>query len=115
MRRALLPVLLAFAAVSFARVGDDFDSPEWKDEIASGYLPYRKLTYDDFPAAHGIPTSHKMWTQGFVHYSYRARWTQQGSTFTAKISQISIRSGFDQNKSWKRDSISESKALIAHE
>jgi len=115
MRRNWIAATLAIVALAAPIAGDNYNSPEWKDEIAHGFLPYRKLTFDDFPIANGVPTPHLMHTEGFLHYSYRATWTSDGQTATARVSQISIRSGFDQNKSWQQSGITESKALLAHE
>ncbi|MFI5387096.1 MAG: DUF922 domain-containing protein [Fimbriimonadales bacterium] len=115
MRRKLIAAGLMLAVLASALPADDFNSPEWKSEIAHGYLPYRKLTYDDFPVANGVPTPHWMHTEGFFHYSYKTRWSERDGVITAKVTEIVIRSGFDQNKSWKQGTITETKALLEHE
>lgn len=116
MRReipALIALALLFATGAAPR--DDFGSAEWKDEIARGYLPYRKLTYDDFPIADGVPIPHWMHTEGFVHYGFKASWSSDGGRFRASVTEFSVRSGFDQNKSWRRSTITATKALLEHE
>ncbi len=115
MRSNLVAAIFTLTLAAGPLLADDFGSSEWKDEVAHGYLPYRKLKYEDFPIADGIPTPHLMHTEGFFHYSYKARWSQDGDSFTARISELTVRSGFDQNKSWKQSTFRETKALLDHE
>ncbi|HTQ09489.1 MAG TPA: DUF922 domain-containing protein [Fimbriimonadaceae bacterium] len=115
MGRRCASALLALIVLAAPVIGDNFSSPAWKDEISHGYLPYHRLTYDDFPIANGVPTPHLMHTQGFLHYSFQASWKSDGDSATAHITEMSIRSGFDQNRSWQQSGITETKALLAHE
>ena len=115
MRRNLIAVLFALAAVGSAVPAEDFNSREWRDEIARGFLPYRKLAYEDFPVSDGVQTPHLMHTEGFVHYSYKMTWTASHGTFAAKVTQFTVRSGYDSTKSWRRSGFTETKALLAHE
>lgn len=113
MRKELLCAALCLCVVAVAT--DDYGSAEWKSEIAHGYLPYRKLKFDDFPVANGRSTDYWMHTQGFFHYSFQSSWSETSSGFTARVTSLTVRSGFDRNKSWKRDDITETKALLEHE
>jgi hypothetical protein len=115
MRRLLFAAAVALLAVAYARMADDYNSPEWKDEIAHGYRPYRKLTYDDFPVCDGVPTQHWMHTEGFFHYSFKSSWRKRDADYVARVVEMTIRSGFDVNKSWRRSTFSETKALLEHE
>jgi hypothetical protein len=115
MRRRAFLACLAFTAFASGTLNDDFDAAEWKRDISDGYLPYGKLAYEQFPVSDGYPTPHLIQTTGFLHYSFRAQIVQQEGRFLARISEISVRSGFDQNRSWKKTSFTEKKALLAHE
>jgi hypothetical protein len=115
VRRFVFLVCLVLVAFSGGAFHDDYDSAEWKREIAEGYLPYRELAFEDFPVSDGYPTRHLMRTIGFLHYSFRANVVQEGARMVARIQEISVRSGFDQNRSWKKSTFSEKKALLAHE
>jgi hypothetical protein len=115
MRRAFFIAFLALAALAVGALLDDFEAAEWKREVADGYLPYSKLAYQDFPVNDGYPADYLIHTIGFLHYSYRAEVVVKDGQYAAVISQISIRSGFDQNRSWKKTNFTERKALLAHE
>jgi hypothetical protein len=115
MRRFFLAAAIAALAVAYAGGRDDYDSREWRDEIARGYLPYRKLTYDEFPVCDGVPTPHWMHTEGFFHYSFKATSVEREDQIVVRVVEMKIRSGFDQNKSWRRSTFSETKALLLHE
>jgi hypothetical protein len=115
MRKFFIAATISLLAVAYGRVVDDFTSPEWKDEIARGYLPYRKLTYDDFPVSDGVPARHLMHTEGFFHYTFKSKWLNRGGAFVAHVVEMNVRSGFDQNKSWRRSTFSETRALLEHE
>jgi hypothetical protein len=56
-----------------------------------------------------------MHTEGFFHYTFKATIESPGDIVCARVAEISIRSGFDQNKSWRRSTFSETKALLEHE
>jgi hypothetical protein len=114
MRRNLIAAVMALAALCVAAT-DDYASQAWKDEIAKGYLPYRKLVFSDFPAFDNTTSRHEMFTQGFVHYGFNARWNETGRGATAKVSNLTVRSGFDRNKSWRRSFAKNDPLLIEHE
>lgn len=113
MRVRLLAACLCLAALAVG--GEDYSSSEWRGEIERGYLPYLKLTFDDFAISDGVATPHWMNTKGFVHYTYRATVSVDGGLYQAKVAEISIRSGFDANRSWRRSSVPEQVALLQHE
>jgi hypothetical protein len=115
MRRNLIAACLALMTLAGAMPLDDYSSKAWKDEIASGFLPYRKLTMDDFPVDDQVKSPHLMHTEGFFHYQYRSLWTERDGLVTATVSQLTLRSGFDKNKSWKRRGLGENDALLDHE
>lgn len=114
MRSCLLVALVA-AMSAGAAVVDDFNSPEWKGEISRGYLPYRKLAASDFPVSDQDVSIRWMHTEGFIHYSYKANWKQNGGPAIADVAQFTVRSGFDQKKSWKKSQAAVDANLLEHE
>lgn len=114
MRRNFILAVMALAAFA-AAARDDFSSQAWKDEISRGFLPYRKLTFQDFPVFDNTTSRHAMFTQGFLHYSFNAKWRETGSGATATVTDLSVRSGFDRNKSWRRGFAKEDALTMEHE
>lgn len=115
MRRNLIAAGLVLVAFATANVGEDYNSPEWKDEIARGYLPYRKLTVDDFPVSDQDHSTHWMHTECFFHYQLKAKWTEMNGEIYAEVTQFRVRSGFDQNKSWRKPGVNDAPDLLKHE
>lgn len=115
MRRNLIAAIFALGTLALAATDEDYTSQAWKDEISRGYLPYRKLGFDDFPAFDNTTSRHTMYTQGFIHYNFDMRWKESGSGATATITTFTVRSGFDRNKSWKRSTAKNIPELMEHE
>lgn len=113
MRRVFLALGFAVSVVALG-VADDYTSPAWRDSIAKGFLPYRKLTAEDFPVASNPQQGFAMYTHGFIHYHFNAKWVEKGSGATATVTDLSVRSGFDKGKSWRRKNFSDS-GILAHE
>lgn len=116
MRRNLILGWFVLTALAGAATVEDYGSPEWRTEISHGYMPYRKLGFDDFPMTEA-GSSHLMNTVGFFHYSYKAVWEQASgrSEATARFTEITVRSGFDRNKSWQRSGAQADSRLLEHE
>ncbi len=93
-----------------------YDTPEWRKEIAHGYLPYHRLIATDFPIddnAH--PRKYAMYTVGFFHYSYQYDWTQKKDHIIARITEWKLRSGFDRSKSSRKSWFKGVERLLPHE
>lgn len=91
------------------------DSPEWKKEIANGYLPYHRLVSEDFPINDVGYLPHSMFTAGFRHYNYQFVMAPKGGRFSARVTQWSVRYGFDRNKSWRRSGFKAVEETLPHE
>lgn len=86
-----------------------------RKDAASGCIPYKTLTWDDFPTTDDA-ASFSANTQGFIHYDFKSRFKRTEDGFDAVISQMEIRSGFDAAKSWRKSEFSLSPdKLLAHE
>jgi hypothetical protein len=90
--------------------------PPTQQEIAQGYLPYRRLTAADFPVRDNVPSPHGMYTYGFRHYNYRSL-TERGpdGRFSARVTEWVVRAGFNQNKSWRKSWFKRVDELLPHE
>jgi predicted secreted Zn-dependent protease len=93
----------------------DYNTPAWKDEIAHGCLPYHQLVRADFPVTDRAFPRYAMYTSGFFHYNYRYHWaTQEGRTIV-HITEWSVRSGFNRNRSWRKNWSKTVAKLLPHE
>src|SRR6185436_2181711 len=93
--------LAAIAAIQRQNV----NSPEWKEELARGFSPYRKLMMEDFPIDDSVTSPYRMVTRSFMHYSYRSHWETSNGFARADVTAFNVRSGFDRNKSWRRSTV----------
>jgi predicted secreted Zn-dependent protease len=78
-------------------------------------VPYKQLTWQDFPLndrASGLDAQ----TNGTITYDFQTRWEVENNTYTASVTQITFRSWFDTNQSWRRSRLpQDSVALLRHE
>ncbi len=114
-RVAVLMLALLVPSGHGNAAGQDARSPEWRDEIAQGFLPYRRLALEDFPVNDRVASPYQMHTQGFIRYTYQARWSATAAGASAEVVAFSVRSGFDRNSSWRRSATPPDPALLAHE
>ena len=103
---------VAIAAIAGA---DEYDSPEWKEEIAKGHLPYRKLTMEDFPVNDRGPSPPLMKTESFFNYQVKVKGTQKDGEAVAEVTEFTVRSGFDQSQSWRRPGVDNIPDMLVHE
>lgn len=114
--RALLALAFVAALSTSSIARESADTPEWKEEISRGFFPYHHLAADDFPVDDAVVSPSEMNTRGFFHYTYHARWTNEPSGgAVARVTDLTVRSGFDRNKSWKRSHARVTPLLLEHE
>ena len=92
-----------------------YESPAWKVEIAKGYVPYHKLTIDDFHVDDKDHPQSGMYTRGFFHYYYYAHWSSLRGEFTAKVTTWEVRSGLDRNLTTRRSWFRRTTQFMPHE
>ena len=49
------------------------EAPRWKEEMAKGYIPYRRLAATDFPVNDHLNPEYGMYTSVFFHSWYNHR------------------------------------------
>ena len=120
-RAPRLALIAVYALVCLLGIASTFsetiayDTPEWRKEIARGFLPYHRLTRDDFPIDNKAHPKYVMYTSGFFHYNYDSECTREGSHLTARITGWHVRSGFNRNKSSRKSWLKDSERLVFHE
>ena len=107
---------LCLAAISGTGALGQAQLPPTPQEIAQGYLPYRRLTAADFPVRDNEPSRHGMYTLGFRRYNYRAA-TARGADgrFSARVTDWVVRAGFNRNRSWRKSWFKRVDELLPHE
>src|SRR6266481_3464217 len=114
MIRGCYYVFLTISAIAGASERAVYDTPEWKKEIARGYLPYHQLVGTDFPVDDRAHPQSLIYTAGFFHYNYRWHCSVHKRYVIARVAEWIVRSGFDQNQS-SRKSWFQSVNALAHE
>jgi len=96
--------ILRLAAAPLAiGIGDfSYNSPEWRIEVSKGYLPYHRLAATDFPIDDVAHLEVDMYTRGFFHYHFNYHWTPKDHGAIARVTEWTVRSGFDRNKSSRK-------------
>lgn len=89
--------------------------PSWKEENAKGYFPYHRLTGADFPINDAVHPKYGMHTAGFFHLHYHDRWVAQNGHAVARITDWSVWSGFDRNKSSRKSWFKNVPETLPHE
>jgi hypothetical protein len=92
-----------------------YDTPEWRKEIAHGFLPYHRLARADFPIDDKAHANYAMYTYGFFHYNYEPKCTKDGDHVIARITEWRVRSGFNRNKSSRKSWFKDVERLVIHE
>src|SRR5438105_6683468 len=105
---------LLWAASAFCET-IDYETPEWRKEIAHGFLPYHRLTRADFPIDDKAHPKYAMYTYGFYHYNYEPKCTKEGGHVVARITEWRVRSGFNRNKSSRKSWVKDVERLVVHE
>jgi hypothetical protein len=90
-------------------------NPPTHKETIEGYLPYRRLTGNDFPVRDTDPSSHGMYTSGFRHYDYRAVTVRANGRFLSRVTDWTVRAGFNRNKSWRKSWFQSLNDALPHE
>ena len=93
----------------------DYNTPEWRKEIAHGFFPFHKLTRADFPIDDKAHPKYAMYTFGFYHYNYEPKCTREDGRFIARITEWRVRSGFNRNKSSRKSWFKDVERLVIHE
>jgi hypothetical protein len=79
-------------------------------------IPYRLLTWNDFPVNDQIGDSMSAHTQARLRYNYQPRYSRRGALVVAMVGAIEIQSGFDRSRSWRKSQFkSDPTELLAHE
>jgi hypothetical protein len=105
---------LLWAAPAFCET-IDYNTPEWRKEIAHGFLPYHRLARADFPVDDKAHAKYAMYTFGFFHYNYEPACIKQGDHMIARITEWRVRSGFNRNKSSRKSWFKDVERLVIHE
>ena len=105
---------LLWAASAFCET-IDYETPEWRKEIAHGFLPYHRLVRADFPIDDKAHPRYAMYTYGFYHYNYEPKCTKEGGHVVARITEWRVRSGFNRNKSSRKSWFKDVERLVIHE
>ena len=90
-------------------------TPPWKEEIANGYFPYRRLATTDFPINDDVNPEYGMYTSVFFHYWYNHRWTVRNGHVVARVTKWLVWSGFDRNKSSRKSWFKLENEALPHE
>jgi hypothetical protein len=106
LRSALLVIALGRALAQ---------APPTQKEITEGYLPYHHLLVEDFPISDADRSPEGMYTYGFRHYSYRYVTVRKDGGFSARVTEWSVRCGFDRNKSWRKSWFKSFNEILPHE
>lgn len=91
------------------------DAAQWKKEIANGCLPYHRLVAEDFPVSDADRSPQGMYTYGFRHYNYHWVAAPNGGRSVARVTNWTVRYGFDRNKSWRKSWFKQVKETLPHE
>ena len=113
----LLVIVLCTLGLTTARATCDLDvtSPGWKEEIAKRFLPYHQLKTADFRIDDSKKSIFTMFTSAFSHTSYHFHFSSADGGVVAQIDDWKVRSGFNQNLSWRRSHLAACKRLLPHE
>jgi hypothetical protein len=115
MRFAGLVVAIGLFAGVAAKVDALGNPPSWAEENARGRFPYHRLTASDFPINDAAYPQFGMHTDGFFHFQYNDRWTENNGHVVARVSDWNIWSGFDRNKSSRKSWFKKLAETLPHE
>jgi hypothetical protein len=106
-------ILLLLATPRVEALGNPPSS--WKEEMAKGYFPYRRLTAADFPINDAVYRQFGMHTVGFVHFDYHVHWTENNGHAVARVTERKVWSGFDRSKSSRKSWYKQIAETLPHE
>jgi uncharacterized protein DUF922 len=109
----VLALTSAFVPPLYGRPSDS--AAAWKEEIAAGYLPYRRLVCEDFPIDDRVHWENGIYTAGFFHYDYKFRCVTSKRRVVARVTEWVVRSGFDRNKSSRKSWFTSFERFLPHE
>lgn len=102
---ALLALLTLIVLPAFAAPAADPDT-----------IPYRRLTWDDFPVNDRAPAGLDAWTHALILFHYRARYESRRGRYVAVVADADFAGVFDRAHSWRRARLSmDPDQLLAHE
>jgi Bacterial protein of unknown function (DUF922) len=107
--------VFVMSAVAGASEKTVYDTPEWKKEIATGYLPYHQLISADFPIDDKAHPRSRIYTTGFFHYEYKYRCAVRAGRASACVTKWIVRSGFDQHESSRKSWFAPFPEVLLHE
>jgi hypothetical protein len=103
--------LLALGGLALVKLSYGQGSP-------AGMLPYRKLTWKDFPIRddQGKPGELAR-TEGRIVWKYRSRWAEEKrGWFVARVSELDLTTYFDTRRSWRKSRLgTDPNLLLTHE
>ena len=114
MVKACVSLALTLTFVS-SRAGAFGSPPSWSEEMAKGYFPYHRLTAADFPINDSVHLENEMYTLGYARFRYHILWTKQNGHVIARITDWSVWSGFDRNKSSRKSWFKKVEEALPHE
>jgi Bacterial protein of unknown function (DUF922) len=107
--------ILLLGAASTSRGQALHEAPPWKEEMANGYFPYRRLAASDFPVKDHVNPEYGMYTWVFFHYSYNHRCIIQNDHVVDRVTKWLVWSGFDRNKSSRKTWFKLANEALPHE
>ncbi|MBN9504298.1 MAG: hypothetical protein BGO01_03935 [Armatimonadetes bacterium 55-13] len=115
IRSAIFMAVFGCSAFAPAGLSTDYGTPEWQQEISQGYIPFKRLTLEDFKIDDKAHPEVAMYTLGFIHYSYRTQVVQHGRWFTASVTEWQVRSGLDRSQTTRKSWFQDTAKAMSHE
>ena len=104
----------AKTTANYASSVAEFASPEWKDFISKGQMPYHKVTLSDFKTISDPNAKFISYTHTFTFFSYHFK-IQRGDFVFARVDSSYVKSGIDRQNSWKTGSFGTFPQMLQHE
>jgi len=92
-----------------------YSTAAWQKEMATGYLPYRRLVPGDFPIDDRAHRENGIYTAGFFHYTYIHYCIAGLGPVVVRVTDWVVRSGFDRNKSSRKSWFRSAEKFLEHE
>jgi hypothetical protein len=112
---ALVSIGTFFALASPHVSGLGTPTTSWAAENAKGHFPYHRLVASDFPINDKAHPKYAMHTNGFFQFYYHEHWIENNGHAVARITDWTVWSGFDRNKSSRKSWFKEVDRLLPHE
>lgn len=78
-------------------------------------VPYKQLTAADFRIDDRAHPEVAIYTEGFMRYRYKADVQSDGKTYTAKVAEWKVESGFDRGLSSRKSWLMNIESILPHE